>query len=1201
MIAVADPKLGSLIAKVLPTASGKDQQTKDDNQQSLKSHGAWLNEWQFTVMVSDPSAIVTVNGSRATGLQNNIYYEFSANTPQAIVSDKPVMVAQYITSNAACNNSPDGTGDPEMIYLSPIEQTLDQVTLNSTGHYKISSHYINVILKTSVKNSFTLDGQKVLTPFISHSADPAYSYVVLPVGAGVHTLKADSGFNAIAYGYGINESYGYNAGTNIKNLNQFLTIQNEYASVDLPMACRSRDFHFIITLPYQPSSLVWDFANNPNLNPSTTVSDAAPKFDSIFTKDGQVYYVYKLKSVYSYNTTGAFAVKVTANNQTSDGCNGMQEMTYNVQVVEPPLTDFSFTHAGCLTDSVYFNDASTGNSKQLVKWLWDFGDQSKDSVPNPHKGFTTAGTYNIKHTTINDIGCATDTTKPFTIAPQPAAKFVFSLPTCERTAITFTDQSFIIGGKIVKWYWDFGDGNTLINTTNAAMLKTFSTAGTYTVTLQVENESGCKSELYKQQIAIAAAPIVSFSMPGACLPSADARFTNLSTIKDGTAASLTYLWNFGDGGSSTVKDAQHTYTTEGPFNVNLKVTSSNGCSKDSTIVFSNIYPQPTAGYSFVPVKICVTDSLRFTDTSSAKNNSVAQWWWNFGDGQTTSVKNPVHRYMNGGSYTIALAVKSAFGCTSDTTRKTIFVNNAPTAAFTISGSTCQNQPFTISDQSKANSGLITNWYWIYADGTIDTHINSQTFTKSSSVSGNYTVSLVVATDIGCKSDTTKQTAVVRPVPVVNFILPKVCANDPYAAFMDSSYMPGNASGTPFTYSWNFGDAGATTTNPNTSSVQNPQHKFGVAGTYTISLTVTSNTGCSATTVKTLTVNSGSPEANFSIINDGAICSKAQIAVKNSSSVDIGSIGKVQIIWDSQNNPATFETDDNPYPGKIYYHVFPAASTAQTYEIKMVAYSGTNCYGEKVLPVTVNPSPVVMFSTIPAICLNDQPHTIAQAKETIGMQGTAMFYGSGITPQGIFTPSIAGAGTTSLKYVFTSSAGCKDSATQIIEVIQNPVVKLSSPIYVLEGGSADLNPSITGNAVKFLWTPSTYLSNSNIRNPQSAPADSITYKLTATTSGGCEGTGQVTVLILKALGIPNAFSPNGDGINDRWVIPSLASYPNCTVQVFNRYGTAVYNSVGYFQPWDGTFNGSNLPVGVYYYIINPKNGKLPYTGYVTILK
>ncbi|MDQ6814656.1 MAG: gliding motility-associated C-terminal domain-containing protein, partial [Bacteroidota bacterium] len=234
-------------------------------------------------------------------------------------------------------------------------------------------------------------------------------------------------------------------------------------------------------------------------------------------------------------------------------------------------------------------------------------------------------------------------------------------------------------------------------------------------------------------------------------------------------------------------------------------------------------------------------------------------------------------------------------------------------------------------------------------------------------------------------------------------------------------------------------------------------------------------------------------------------------------------------------------------------------------------------------------------------LNDAPRLITEAKETSGVTGSFIFSGNGITTGGSFNPSTAGAGTTSIKYIFTSNAGCKDSASQIIEVAANPVVKISSPVFVLEGGSAELNPVITGNAATFLWTPATYLNNPNIRNPVSYPLDSITYRVTVASQSGCKGNASVRVLILKSLGIPNAFSPNGDGVNDTWNIASLASYPTCVVEVFNRYGATVFRSHGYSKPWDGTFNGSILPAGVYYYLINVGNGKQPYTGNVTILK
>ncbi|WP_121810880.1 gliding motility-associated C-terminal domain-containing protein [Mucilaginibacter kameinonensis] len=84
-------------------------------------------------------------------------------------------------------------------------------------------------------------------------------------------------------------------------------------------------------------------------------------------------------------------------------------------------------------------------------------------------------------------------------------------------------------------------------------------------------------------------------------------------------------------------------------------------------------------------------------------------------------------------------------------------------------------------------------------------------------------------------------------------------------------------------------------------------------------------------------------------------------------------------------------------------------------------------------------------------------------------------------------------------------------------------------------------------------------------------------------------------------IPNAFTPNGDGVNDTWRITGLAAYPNCTVNVFNRYGAGIFRSVGYSKDWNGSFNGYVLPSGTYYYVVDLKNGSKPLSGYVVLLK
>jgi gliding motility-associated-like protein len=102
-------------------------------------------------------------------------------------------------------------------------------------------------------------------------------------------------------------------------------------------------------------------------------------------------------------------------------------------------------------------------------------------------------------------------------------------------------------------------------------------------------------------------------------------------------------------------------------------------------------------------------------------------------------------------------------------------------------------------------------------------------------------------------------------------------------------------------------------------------------------------------------------------------------------------------------------------------------------------------------------------------------------------------------------------------------------------------------------------------------------------------------------GNCAASDTMSVKILMPVVVPNSFSPNGDGINDQWIIPNLIDYPGMTVEVYNRYGQMVFQSVGYGRPWDGSFKGQALPFATYYYIINLKNGYAPLTGTVTIVK
>jgi len=185
----------------------------------------------------------------------------------------------------------------------------------------------------------------------------------------------------------------------------------------------------------------------------------------------------------------------------------------------------------------------------------------------------------------------------------------------------------------------------------------------------------------------------------------------------------------------------------------------------------------------------------------------------------------------------------------------------------------------------------------------------------------------------------------------------------------------------------------------------------------------------------------------------------------------------------------------------------------------------------------------------------------------------------------------------------NTAGCiSDPFRDTVIVYLQPVIDAGPSFIVPQGTYIKFNPSANDSTVlNFLWTPSGGLPNPTLLRPTIMAMANQTYTLTATGQGNCSASDTMTVRILKPVNVPNSFSPNGDGINDNWLIPNLAEYPGCMVEVYNRYGQMVYHSNGYNTPWDGTFKGAPLPFATYYYIITLKNGFAPVTGSVTIVK
>lgn len=541
------------------------------------------------IAVADPATQVKVNGTilPASSL-NQFYYQVETDTTTLIESNKPVMVAQFCATNKCIGtglptfpNTGDN-GDPEMIIISPVTQSVNDVTVYSALNSNIQHNYINVIIKNDGVASFQFDGVNASAAFKPHPNDPGYSYAVFAeIAGGVsHRLTSSSTFNAIAYGFSTsstNESYGYNAGTNVRDLNTSLGVLNTYPATATtgPITCLGSPFNYTVTLPYKATSLTWDFSDNPNQTPNAVVvQNPASAADSVF-RDGTWLYIFKLPATYTFNAIGTYNVTVTADNPTPDGCAGLRKINLSVQVVDKPKANFTATSNGCPTDAVTFTDASNGQGRSLAQWRWDFGDAATATTQNATHTYAAPGTYNVTLRAINDVGCYHDTIKAYTVQPLPVASFTAAAEGCVNTAITFTSNSTNSLGTLNSFAWNYGDGGNETVTTSGPRTHTYTTPGTYTVTLVVKNDRGCTSVLFSKQIIIYRTT-ADFTFGTVGCANTPVSFTDASS--GGTGTTITnWLWTFPTAPTSTAQNPTYTFASAGTFNVTLQATSSKGC------------------------------------------------------------------------------------------------------------------------------------------------------------------------------------------------------------------------------------------------------------------------------------------------------------------------------------------------------------------------------------------------------------------------------------------------------------------------------------------------------------------------------------------------------------------------------------------------------------------------------------------------
>lgn len=248
-------------------------------------------------------------------------------------------------------------------------------------------------------------------------------------------------------------------------------------------------------------------------------------------------------------------------------------------------------------------------------------------------------------------------------------------------------------------------------------------------------------------------------------------------------------------------------------------------------------------------------------------------------------------------------------------------------------------------------------------------------------------------------------------------------------------------------------------------------------------------------------------------------------------------------------------------------------------------TATDIYGCTGISAPFNVTPVapitVTFDSLPAVCGPNAP-----AYTLHGNPAGGVFSGTGVT-ESEFSPARAGIGNHALAYTVRPAPECAGVTTTRTAVVSPiPTIELADSMTTYRGNTFALIPNLTGNPNQFQWASGTYLDNPASVSPtvQQIQSD-ITYTLHVMNASGCDARDTIHITVYPGVWAPDAFTPNGDGLNDRWELPGIEAFPDAVVTIFNRWGEVIYHSdPGYRKPFDGTLNGSALPPGLYAYTL-----------------
>lgn len=673
------------------------------------------------------------------------------------------------------------------------------------------------------------------------------------------------------------------------------------------------------------------------------------------------------------------------------------------------------------------------------------------------------------------------------------------------------------------------------------------------------------------------------------------------TFIDSSLCATAWDWDFGDGFTDTIPNPTHTYLVPGTYNAQLVAQNvSYGCD-DTLIIPLTLDTAQVADFSSTTV--CIGDLTVFTDLSDTSKGDIIAWWWDFGDGDTSTFQNTWHVYGVPGTYTVSLAITLDQNNCTDTVTHSVIVTPLPVVDFT-SYIVCAGIANQFTNTSTINYGTIASWLWIFGDGDSSTTMAPAHVYDTG---GTYLVTLVAISDNGCMNSTSKN-VIINYLPTADFDFDTVCFLDTMP-FYDLSTVPSVFNDNVSSWLWDFGDGFS-------SSAQNPGHHYKTQTNFTVTLSISTDSGCLGTISK--------PIGFFNL--PVAAFSNTTICVNEPPTVftDLSTITPDILTnweWDFGDGSVPISgQDDNP----SYSY-----GNDGLYNVELIVTTNNGCKDTVNQTVEVYSIPIVNFTA--DTLAGCAPLEVAFTNNSTNDVSYQWDLGDGTNTasenpvHSYIEPDPIGDTSYHVQLIVTSPDNCVDTVTYMnyINIWPNPIAE-----FTLDPEKATiLFPYIifTNTSSGDLTPPVTYTWNFGDGSPDYigldtthvySDTDTGTYTIQLIVENGYQCLDTITTdLSIEGdytLFMPNAFTPNGDGINDTFFPLGIGLTDpkfEYTMYIYDRWGDLIFKSDDINKPWDGKANNGRrqAQADVYVWVIKTIDTKgtvgqkHQYIGHVTLFR